>query len=109
MDDNPVEFLRHLIGPVIEELKNEAVPFGKMHYGGAITVAPWPLLEPGPDDTHYGISLFGAALPDFRRKNEFWTGTFVIGLDDVGEVKDGIRIKHPPHLANGHWDVSLFP
>ncbi|WP_170443404.1 hypothetical protein [Ruegeria arenilitoris] len=78
----------------------ESVCIGPQYEGGAYVARPWPFTDLTEADTHYALHLFEfntpAAAGDFRRKKERWTGTPLIGLDDVGEVKDGVRIKEPP-------------
>lgn len=78
----------------------ESVCIGQQYSGGAFVARPWPFTEVLASDTHFSLHLFEFNTPatagDFRRRKERWTGTPLIGLDDVGEIKNGVRIKTPP-------------
>ncbi|NOD92468.1 hypothetical protein GS636_06690 [Ruegeria sp. HKCCD4884] len=97
----PQEFLHRLFDPRRYPVApTESVCIGQQRSDGKFVAIPWPYRKVRGKYTHYGVSLFEWNTPatarDFRRRLNRWTGTAVIGLDDVGEVKHGKLIKEPP-------------
>ncbi|NOD36023.1 MULTISPECIES: hypothetical protein [unclassified Ruegeria] len=95
------EFLEKLFTPSVYDIgPTESVCIGVQYKSGAYVARPWPFTDLTGEDTHFSLHLFEFNTPttahDFRRRKERWTGTPLIGLDDVGEVKNGVRIKEPP-------------
>nr|WP_254448195.1 DNA-primase RepB domain-containing protein [Ruegeria sp. HKCCC2117] len=72
-----------------------------MPKNGKLKVHPWPEVKCADRGissafTHYSVSVFTRLDGQFRRRGVQWQATKVIGLDDVGEVKEGLgQIQRP--------------